>query len=99
MECREYKLYVNGDWCDGKNGNDMIERHNPSSSECVSRYVNGSLLDIDYASEIAIKTLNSGSWSDLSREKKSLLLTNIANIIEQNLLLQKRKYSQEKKFY
>ena len=83
MECREYKLFINGGWCDGKNGNDMIERHNPSSGECVSRYVNGSFLDIDYASEIAIKTLNSGSWSDLSREKKSLLLTNVANIIEQ----------------
>ena len=74
MECREYKLYVNGNWCDGKNGNDMIERHNPSSGKCVSKYVNGSPLDIDYASEIALRTLNSGSWSDLSRDKKSLLL-------------------------
>ena len=85
MECREYKLYVNGNWCDGKNGNDMIERHNPSSGKCVSKYVNGSSLDIDYASEIALRTLNSGSWSDLSRDKKSLLLMNVANRIEERI--------------
>ena len=83
MECREYKLYVNGDWYDGKNGDEMIQRYNPSSGKCVSKYVNGSSFDIDYASEIALRTLSLGSWSDLSRENKSLLLTNVANIIEQ----------------
>jgi acyl-CoA reductase-like NAD-dependent aldehyde dehydrogenase len=85
MECREYKLYVNGDWYDGKNDDKTIERYNPSTGECVSKYLNGSSLDIDYASEIALRTLNSGSWSDLSRDEKSLLLMNVANRIEERI--------------
>ena len=85
MECREYKLFINGDRYDGNNDDEMIERYNPSSGKCVSKYVNGSSLDIDYASEIALRTLNSGSWTDLPRDKKSLLLMNVANRIEERI--------------
>ena len=83
MECREYKLFIDGEWCDGENDGKIIERKNPSSGNIISRYVNGSKFDVKYASEIALRTLNSGSWSDLSRENKSLLLMNVANKIDQ----------------
>ena len=85
MNFRQYKLFINGKWCDGKNDGEFIERRNPSSGNVVAKYINGSNFDIDYASEIALGTLKSGAWSELSREKKSSILLKVANGIESRI--------------
>ena len=46
MDCRKYKLFINGKWSDENNAGEFIERRNPSSGNIVARYVNGSDFDI-----------------------------------------------------
>ena len=85
MVTKEYKIFINGKWSFGTNSGKMIDRINPATGKIVSRYIEASDIDVNKAVDIGSRTLNLGSWSELSREKKSLILIKAADQIEENL--------------
>tara|TARA_Y100000591_G_scaffold265118_1_gene238604 strand:+ start:3501 stop:4907 length:1407 start_codon:yes stop_codon:yes gene_type:complete len=84
MTTKDYKIYINGKWSFGENSGKMIDRMNPNTGELVSRYVEASEIDVENAVDVGLRTLSLGIWSELSREKKSLILFKAADEIENN---------------
>ncbi|MGE7836507.1 aldehyde dehydrogenase family protein [Viridibacillus arvi] len=77
----QYKLYINGEWTEGSDGNTMAA-YNPSNGEKLADFIDASHADVDAAVEAAQTAFK--TWKHVSIEERSKLLLQIADLIDAN---------------
>lgn len=76
-----HKLYINGEWIDGRNGN-TFNSFSPIDNRHLGTCVEASAEDVDLAIEVASKTFE--TWKDVSPQERSNMLLKIADLIDAN---------------
>lgn len=76
-----YKLFINGEWTDGAEGNTMAA-YNPSNGEKLADFIDASNDDVDAAVKAARKAFP--AWANISIEDRSKLLLDIADRMEEH---------------
>lgn len=75
-----YKLFINGEWTDGAEGNTMAS-YNPANGEKLADFIDATNADVDAAVEAAEKAFP--AWAAWSIEDRSKLLLDIADRMEE----------------
>lgn len=78
----QYKLYINGEWTDGK-GTNKIDSFSPVNGEKLATFVDAVDADVDDAVESAQEALK--DWRKWSLVDRSNLLLKIADVIDENM--------------
>src|SRR5688572_17715809 len=77
-----YKLWINGQWADGKDGRRM-QIENPASGETIAEVVDAGRGDVDAAVQAAHTAFYDGRWSRLTPGERSLAIWKLADLLEQ----------------
>lgn len=77
-----YKLFINGKWTDGAEGNKMTS-YNPANGEKLADFIDATNTDVDAAVDAAEKAFP--SWAAMSIQDRSKLLLDIADRMEEKL--------------
>lgn len=78
---KNYKLYIGGQWIDGKEGK-TFDAYCPANGELLASCVNAGKEDVDAAVQAAWKAF--ASWKDVSPQERASYLLKIADLIEEN---------------
>lgn len=79
---QKYQLFIDGKWTDGVKGN-LMTTSSPADGSELARFINAENADVDAAVEAAAKAFP--SWSQVGVEKRSRILLDIADRLEENL--------------
>ena len=77
----EYKLYINGEWTNGSEGN-KLDAINPSNGEKLATFIDATHEDVDAAVVAATEAFK--TWKKIGVEERSNLLLKIADLMEEN---------------
>jgi aldehyde dehydrogenase (NAD+) len=78
---QSYKLFIGGQWVDGREGK-TFQARNPSSGEVLATCVDAGKEDVDLAVKAAWSAF--GSWKDVSPVQRANMLLKIADLIDAN---------------
>ena len=78
---KEYKLFINSEWCDGAGGETFIS-YDKGNGEAVSRLAKASPEDGGRACEAARKAFESGVWSELDPGVRADFMMKVADIMK-----------------
>lgn len=76
-----YKLYINGEWTEGAEGNTMTS-YNPANGKKLADFIDAANADVDAAVEAAENAFP--KWAAMSIEDRSNILLDIADRMEEN---------------
>jgi aldehyde dehydrogenase (NAD+) len=76
-----YKLYINGAWVEGREGR-TFKSHCPADGSLLTTCVDAGRDDVDDAVDAAWRAW--AAWKDVSPQKRSALLLEIADLIDEN---------------
>jgi len=83
MSKPHYKLYINGEWCEGSN-NQTLESYNPATGAAWATFACASPDDVARAVDGAKAALNNPEWASMSATQRGKLIYRLADLIEQN---------------
>lgn len=78
----KYQMFIGGEWRDASDGQ-WLETYNPATGELLSKIPQATNKDVDDAVEAAQKAFE--TFKDYTAAQRQLLLTKIADVIEENL--------------
>jgi len=78
---REYKMYINGEFCDAK---ETIDSINPCTEEIIAKIPKATIDDTRRAIQAARQAFDSGVWSDFTYDERSIYLKKISEGILEN---------------
>lgn len=78
---KEYKLFINGEWIDGKDGK-TFDSYSPANGELLSTCAEASKEDVDRAVKSAWNAFE--EWKETNAEVRSNILLKIADMIEKD---------------
>lgn len=81
---RQTKLLINGKWQDAVSGK-TFATVNPATEEVIAQVAEGDAADIDLAAKAARKAFESGPWSKMDARDRGRLLSNLADLMEENI--------------
>ena len=76
---KEYKLFINGEWTDGKDGK-TFDSYSPANGELLSTCADASKEDVDEAVKSAWNAFE--EWKETNAETRSNMLLKIADMLE-----------------
>jgi aldehyde dehydrogenase (NAD+) len=79
----EYKLYINGGFRDSSDGR-TFDSINPYDRSVLARIALSSKEDVNSALLAAREAFDSGIWTDKSREERSTVIKQIADMVKEN---------------
>jgi len=83
MSNPHYKLFIDGDWCSGSQGQTMSSL-NPANGQAWATFDCASAEDVDRAISAAKRMLDEPQWRDMTQTARGKLLYKLADLIEQN---------------
>ena len=83
MSNSHYKLFIDGDWCSGSQGQTMSS-FNPANGQAWATFDCASAEDVDRAVSAAKRMLDEPQWRDMTQTARGKLLYKLADLIEQN---------------
>lgn len=78
-----YQLYINGQWCEGSE-NQQMHSTNPATGEAWATFACASPADVERAVSGAKAALNSPEWAKMTATQRGKLLYRLAELVEQN---------------
>lgn len=79
----EYKLWINGQWADAKDGKRMAIE-NPATGEKIAEVIDAGRADVNAAVQAAHTAFYDGRWSKLTPGERSLAIWRLADLLEQH---------------
>jgi betaine-aldehyde dehydrogenase len=79
----DYKLWINGQWADSKEGQRLVIE-DPSNGDTLAEVIDASRADVDVAVQSAHEAFYDGRWSRLTAGERSLAIWRLADLLEAN---------------
>ncbi len=83
VQAQTSKFFVNGKWTSGRS-TETFELRNPATGEVIGRVPRATKDDVREAIEVARKSFEAPSWSDMEQTKRGKLLMQMAALMRQN---------------
>jgi aldehyde dehydrogenase (NAD+) len=78
-----YRLYIDGDWTEGAQGQ-VMRSHNPATGEDWASFACAAPEDVERAIAAARRALADPAWRDMTQTNRGKLLYRLADLIEEN---------------
>lgn len=78
-----YQLYINGQWCEGSE-NQQMHSTNPATGETWATFACASPADVERAVSGAKAALNNPEWAKMTATQRGKLLYHLAELVEKN---------------
>ncbi|GAC1430939.1 MAG: aldehyde dehydrogenase family protein [Terriglobales bacterium] len=85
-DIRTYKLFINGEWVDGKSTN-TIPVYDPASQEVIAQVPDANAEDVNRAVLAAREAFENGPWATTTAQERGRVLFRLAEKIRQNAAL------------
>ena len=82
-DIRTYKLFINGEWVDGKSTN-TIPVYDPASEEVIAQVPDANTEDVNRAVLAAREAFENGPWATTTAQERGRVLFRLAEKIRQN---------------
>lgn len=82
-DVRTYKLFINGEWVEGKSTN-TIPVYDPASEEVIAQVPNANAEDVNRAVLAAREAFENGPWATTTAQERGRVLFRLAEKVRQN---------------